>query len=90
MDSGIMILNHFGAVIGSTQMSKHVKEIELYKKGISYALEIDAEDDDNLVIESVTQISGTKLEHDIDPDIFEDSLDSDDWKTIREKLETTS
>lgn len=70
----------------------HVKTIEFTKDKETYELEIDAEDTDNLVIENVTHIGSYKAgiakpEKDVDPVIFEDSLNSDDWRSIREKLE---
>lgn len=64
----------------------HIQVITHRKKGIDYELEIDAEDPENLVLESVTQISGPKPEQDIDPDDFESDLDDDDWIEIDRKL----
>lgn len=67
-------------------MAQHVKEIEFKKvsAGVetTYALEIDAEDPLNLVIESVTHVDGPRPEEDIDPDVFTEALDLDDWVTI--------
>lgn len=63
----------------------HMKTCTFRKKGIEYELEIDAEDPENLVIETVTQLSG-KPEFDIDAEIFQEDLDADDWASIREKL----
>lgn len=65
----------------------HIKAVEFTKNGVTYELEIDAEDPKNLVLESVTQISGPKVEHDFDPTDFEDALDDDDWLAIDKLLE---
>lgn len=62
------------------------KTIELEKGGSTYELEIDAEDPENLTIENVTHIDGPKPEEDIDPILFEEDLDIDDWQQIREAL----
>lgn len=70
-------------------MAKHVKEINFQKGRVTYTLEIDTEDPENLVIESVTIIDSpdrNRLEEDIDPEEFADSLDIDDWQQIKEKL----
>lgn len=67
-------------------MMRHIREIEFPFKDCIYALEIDTEDQDNLVIESVTQISGPLIEFDIDPDMFSEALDIDDWQVIKESL----
>jgi hypothetical protein len=66
-------------------MSKHIKTISLRKEGREYALEIDAEDQNNLVLESVTLIKALHPrdnEKEIDPTDFEDDLDDDDWAAI--------
>lgn len=68
-------------------MSKHIKEIEFRKKKVTYALEVDTEDPENLVIESVTIIDGGFPETDTDPEIFMENLDIDDWQVIKQKLE---
>ena len=63
-------------------MRDHIKTIEFKKGDSTYELELDTEDPLNLVIESITHIDGPKPEEDIDPDIFEESLDADDWVTL--------
>lgn len=75
-----------GQKSGISTMS-HIKTIEFTKNGVTYELEIDAEDPKNLVLESVTQISGPKVEYDFDPTDFEDALDDDDWLAIDILLE---
>ena len=69
-------------------IQSHIKEVEFRKGPYVYQLEIDTEDNDNLVIESVTAIDGPiKSDTDLDPDEFEDSLTGDDWQRLRELLE---
>lgn len=68
-------------------MRKHWKVIEFELDGSTYELEIDAEDPNNLVLETVTHIDGPKPEQDIDPTDFESGLDDDDWLTIDKLLE---
>jgi hypothetical protein len=65
----------------------HIKIVTFRKKGSAYELEIDTEDPENMVLETVTLIEGPRPEHDIDPTAFEDDLDDDDWVVINEKLE---
>lgn len=67
----------------------HIKEVEFRKNRNTYSLEVDTEDPDNLVIESVTLIDSKNLrdnEREIDPDIFQEELDIDDWQAIKERL----
>jgi hypothetical protein len=66
----------------------HIKIVTFHKKGATYELEIDAEDPDNMVLENVTLVDGLKPEQDIDPIMFEDALDDDDWQRINEALES--
>lgn len=77
-------------------MMSHIKSVEFYLRGNTYELEIDTEDPDNMVIENITLIDGhvvsnnmmTKgTDSDIDPEVFTDNLDADDWVRINEKLE---
>lgn len=83
-----------------TEMAhRHIKSIEYHMRGNTYELEIDAEDPDNLVIETVTLIDGFIVssrgdasgsnggETDIDPEEFQESLDDDNWVDIKEKLD---
>lgn len=77
-------------------MAKHIKEVEFQKDFNVYMLEIDTEDKDNLVIESVTYIgtesAGEKKifvhggDLDQDPEVFTEELDIDDWQRIKEAL----
>lgn len=66
----------------------HIKRVNIRKGGRGYELEVDAEDHDNLILQTVTLIDGPRveLEHDVDPTVFEDGLDSDDWREIRLQL----
>lgn len=65
-----------------------IKTIELTLNAYTFSLEIDTEDPENLVIESVTAIGGPiKSDTDIDPDEFEDEWMGDDgWIRIKEAL----
>ena len=65
----------------------HIKTLEFWKKGCTYELELDCEDPNNMVLETVTLIDGPKPEYDIDPTTFEEDLDNDDWGQINNKLE---
>jgi len=66
-----------------------VKEVEFLKGRVIYTLNVNIDDPNDLVIEHVT-ITGTSVsalkEKDIDPDIFVDTLDEDDWEQIRSSL----
>lgn len=68
-------------------MMSHIKTVNFWKKSVEYELEIDTEDPDNYVIETVTVVDGSKPEEDIDPEIFQENLDQDDWVAIHELLE---
>jgi len=68
----------------------HLKEIEFYMHGTTYALTVDAEDMDNLIIEEVTVIDGRHkrvLESEIDPEGFMSELDEEYWQRIRETIQ---
>lgn len=71
-------------------MTSHIKIITFRKKNVAYELEIDCEDLNNKVLETVTVIDGPKPEHDLDPEDFESDLDQDDWQRIEEALEQAS
>lgn len=68
-------------------MANHIREVEFTKDGKTYSLEIDTEDSDNLILESVTLISGPKSETDIDPNVFAEDLEDDDWLEIHKALD---
>jgi len=68
----------------------HIKEIEYPMYGNTYALKIDAEDLENLIIEEVTVIDGRHkrvLESEIDPEDFMSELDEEHWQRIREIIQ---
>lgn len=66
----------------------HIKTLEIAIDVYTFSLEIDTEDPENLVIESVTAIDGPiKSDTDMDPDIFTDDFMTDEiWLMVREKL----
>jgi len=69
-------------------MANHVAEITIVINAYTFVLEIDIEDKDNLIIESVTAIDGPmKSDTDMDPDDFEEEWMTDEiWDHVREKL----
>ena len=74
----------------NTPNQQHIKEIEFTMHGTTYALRVDAEDMDNLIIEDVLVIDGRHkrvLESEIDPEEFMSELDEEYWQRIKEIIQ---